>query len=324
MRGTSQMGRWRVLIGSKSFGKSIPEHIRRLEEGGCDVVPNQLGRAYRAAELLEALESIDAIITGTDELTAEVINAAPKLKVIAKHGVGLDNIDLQAARQRGIAVGATLGAVHDSVADLTLSLMLAVARGIVPAHAAAVRGEWKGFMGMELRGKVLGIVGLGRIGKEVCHRAQAFGMQIIAHDVYPDREFAERHGVRFAVLEELLRSSDIVTLHAGLAQVGQPLIGAQELSLMKAGAILINTGRGHLVDEAALAEALGRGRLAGAGLDVFAAEPPKDSPILKLDNVVLTPHMAGDTWDARRGLGEMTVENILRVMRGQRPLCPVD
>jgi len=318
------MERWRVLIGSKSFGRSIPEHIQRLEEGGCEVVPNALGRAYRAAELMEALADIDAIVTGTDELTAEVIAAAPRLKVIAKHGVGLDNIDLEAARKRGIAVGATFGAVHDSVADLTLALMLAVARGIVPAHRRTASGEWKGFMGMELRGKVLGIVGLGRIGKEVCLRAQGFGMEVVAHDLYQDTEFASQHHVRFASLEELLAGADVVTLHAGLAQAGRPLIGAEEIAQMKGGAILINTGRGHLVDEPALVRALKSGALGGAGLDVFAAEPPKGSPLLGMDNVVASPHMAGDTWDSRRRLGEMTIENILRVKNGQPPLCPVE
>jgi len=161
------MNRWRVLIGSKSFGKAYPEHLKRLEEAGCEIIPNQIGRAYRAAELRTALAGVDAIVTGTDELTAEVIMSADGLKLIAKHGVGLDSIDLGAARTKGVVVAATFGAVHDSVADLTMALLLAVARGIVPAHLSTRSGQWKGFVGMELRGKILGIVGLGRIGKEV-------------------------------------------------------------------------------------------------------------------------------------------------------------
>jgi len=318
------MEQWRVLIGSKSFGRSIPEHLQRLRQAGCEVVPNAHGRGYRESELLDALTDIDAIITGTDELTADVINSSPRLKVIAKHGVGLDNIDLDAARAKGIAVGATFGAVHDSVADLTLALMLSVARGVVRSHISTIDGGWKGFMGMELRDKTLGIVGLGKIGKEVCIRAQAFGMKVIAHDVYHDDEFAKERSVEFVDLPELLLTADIVTLHAGLSAAGRPLLGANEIGSMKRGAILINTGRGHLIDEDALVSALSDHRLMGAGLDVFSVEPPGDSPLLRLENVVVTPHMAGDTWDSRRRLGEMTIENVVRVMNGQRPLCPVE
>jgi D-3-phosphoglycerate dehydrogenase len=318
------MEKWKLLIGSKSFGKAFPEHLRQLEEAGCEIVPNQVGRPYQAAELKQALLGIDAIVTGTDELNAEVIASADRLKTIAKHGVGLDNIDLPAARARGVVVSAAFGAVHDSVADLTLALLLAVARGIVPAHLATRAGQWKGVMGMELREKTLGIVGLGRIGKEVARRAMAFGMRIIATDPRPDLPFAAAQAIRYVELEELLATSDAVSLHAGLEQAGRPLLGAAELATMKKGALLVNTGRGHLVDELALAEALRTGRIGGAGLDVFSHEPPLGSPLLGLENVVLAPHMAGDTRDARRRMGEITVENVVRVMRGERPLSPVE
>ena len=318
------MNSWRVLIGSKSFGKAYPEHLKRLKKAGCEIIPNQIGRAYRASELPTALAGMDAIVTGTDELTAEVIMSADCLKLIAKHGVGLDNIDRGAARTKGVVVAATFGAVHDSVADLTMALLLAVARGIVPAHLDTVSGKWKGYVGMELRGKFLGIVGLGRIGKEVALRAQAFGMEVLACDPFPDSAFAAAHRITLVSLEDLLEQADAVSLHAALASAGRPLLGGAELQAMKPGAVIINTGRGHLVDEQALVSALRDGRLGGAGLDVFAEEPPAESPLLALRNVVLTPHMAGDTWDARRRLGEITVENIVRVKRGERPLCPVD
>jgi D-3-phosphoglycerate dehydrogenase len=273
---------------------------------------------------MEALREVDAIVTGTDELTAEVIQGAHRLKTIAKHGVGLDNIDLAAARSRGIVVSAAFGAVHDSVADLTMTLLLAAARGIVPAHISTKAGQWKGFMGMELRDKTLGIVGLGRIGKEVSLRARGFGMKVIAHDPMPDAAFAAAHGIRFVSLAELLSTSDVVSLHAGLEQAGRPLLGEGEFASMKKGAILVNTGRGHLVDETALARALAAGALGGAGLDVFQQEPPHGSPLLAVENVVLAPHMAGDTYDARRRMGEITVENVVRVKRGEPPLCPVE
>lgn len=317
------MAGWMVLIGSRSFGKASQNHVTRLEAAGCTVIPNGVGRAYRASELREALVGVDAIITGTDELTAEVIAGANRLRTIAKHGVGLDNIDLEAARERRIIVTATPGAIHDSVADLTLALLLAVARRLVPAHESVIAREWRGFIGTELRGKTLGIVGLGRIGKEVCRRAQAFGMAVIAHDPYPDLAFAAVHDVTFLPLMELLARSDAVSLHAGISGLKRPLLGAEELATMKAGAFLINAARGNMVDEMALAAALRERRLSGAGLDVFTAEPPVGSPLLGLDNVVFTPHIAGQTTAGLLRMGEMTAENCLRALRGEPPLYQV-
>jgi D-3-phosphoglycerate dehydrogenase len=314
---------WNILIGSRSFGQTFPEHIRRLEDASCTVLPNTVGRAYRAQELMTALGGVDAIITGTDELTAEVIAHAHRLKTIAKHGVGLETIDLDAARAHGIVVSATPQAVSDSVADLTLALLLAVARKVVPSHNTTVAGGWKNYTGMELRDKVLGIVGLGRIGREVCLRAQGFGMKVIAHDSYPHRAFAAEHQVTFVTLDELLTTADVVTLHLPAEQVTGPLLGAAEFARMKPGSLLLNTARGALVDEAALSAALRSGHLGGAGLDAFVDEPPVGSPLLAAANVVLTPHIGGSTVDCRRRMGELVIENLLRVRRGEPPLYQV-
>lgn len=311
---------WRVLIGSRSFGKRIPEHLTQLADAGCQVIPNGVGRAYRAVELLEVLPGMDAIITGTDELTAEVIAAAPGLKTIAKHGVGLETIDLAAARAHGIVVSATPGTNHDSVADLALALLLALARGVVRSHNDVRHGGWQAFYGMELMDKTLGIVGLGRIGKTVAVRAQAFGMRVIACDPYPDAPWATAHGVSLVPLDALLADADVVSLHAAAEMTGRPLIGAPQLATMKPTALLINTARGVLVDEEALVAALRSGEIAGAGLDAFAAEPPVGSPLLQLDNVVLTAHLGGRTVDAQRKQGEMCIENLLRALRGEEPL----
>ena len=315
--------KWRVLIGSRSFGQSDPSHLTQLAAAGCEVIPNTVGRGYRAAELIEALRGVDAIITGTDELTAEVIEQADRLKTIAKHGVGLDNIDLAAARARGISVTATPGAIHDAVADLTLGLLLALVREIVPSHLSVQAGQWKRFIGYELRDKTLGIVGLGRIGKEVCLRAQAFGMRVLAYDLYPDQGFASQHNVTFVLLDELLQQSDVVSLHAPPTGDDKPLLGERELALLKPSAYLINTARGQLADEVALATALKTGQLAGAGLDVFVDEPPKGSPLLGLENVVLTSHIAGQTVEGQRRMGDITLENCLRALRGEKPLYEV-
>jgi D-3-phosphoglycerate dehydrogenase len=315
--------KWHVFIGSRSFGKAFPEHLVQLEKAGCEIYPNTVGRAYRAEELLELLPGKDAIITGTDELTAEVIHAANRLKTIVKHGVGLETIDLDAARARGIVVSATPGIIHDSVADLTLALLLAVARNIVSAHQSTRAGSWKPTFGLELKNKVMGIVGLGQIGKSVCERAQAFGMKVIAHDPYPDREYAAAHGVDLVPLQALLSSSDVVSLHAPAETAGMALLGARELGNMKRSAILINTARGILVDEDALVSALKEGLLAGAGLDTFVNEPPTGSALLGLENVVLTPHLGGRTIDGQRRLGEFAIENCLRALRGDPPLYQV-
>jgi D-3-phosphoglycerate dehydrogenase len=314
---------WRVLIGSRSFGQVYPEHIGQLQEAGCEVIPNGVGRAYRAHELKSALVGVDAIITGTDELTAEIINSADELKTIAKHGIGLETIDMAAARARGIVVSATPQASSDSVADLTLALLLAAARKIVPAHLNTVGGGWKAYTGMELRDKVLGIIGLGRIGQQVCRRALGFGMQIVAYDPYANHEFVATHGVKAVTMDELLAIADVVTLHVPADQVKCPLLGAPELAAMKKGALLLNTARGALVDEDALTDALRSGHLGGAGIDAFENEPPVGSPLLTLENVVLTPHIGGRTYDGLRRMGEQTIENVVRVLRGEEPLFEI-
>ncbi|MEM2123536.1 MAG: phosphoglycerate dehydrogenase [Candidatus Bathyarchaeia archaeon] len=316
--------KWRVLIGSRSFGRFFPEHIMKLEEMGCEVKRNTIGRAYKEIELIDMVPGVDAIITGTDQLTERVINSADRLKTIVKHGVGLDNIDLKAAKARGIIISSTPDVIKDSVADLTMALILAVARKIIPAHLSVKRGSWKGFLGIELRDKILGIIGLGRIGKAVCERAKSFGMRVIACDPNPDYGFAEAHKVAYLSLEELLETADVISLHAALEEKDSgPIIGARELDKMRDGAIIINTARGYLIDEGALADALRKGKIAGAGLDVFMDEPPTGSPLIGLSNVVLTPHIGGQTFDGIRRMGEITIENCIRGLRGEQPVFRV-
>jgi len=306
---------WRVLIGSRSFGRAFPEHIEALTAAGCDVAPNDVGRSLTAPELLERLPGCHAIVTGTDALTAEVIASAPQLRTIAKHGVGLDTVDVAAAQARGISVSTTPGTNHDSVADLALALLLAVVRHLPAQHASTTRGEWKPGLGTELRGRTLGLVGLGRIGREVALRAQAFGMAVCAHDPWADESWAHEHGVDLLELDVLLTRADVVSLHAPGGE--RPVLGREELAQMREGAIVINTARGSLLDEAALAEALQAGRLGGAGLDVFAHEPPEGSPLLGLDGVVATPHVGGRTRDAQRRMGEVCLANCLAGLRGE-------
>ncbi len=318
-----QPPRFRVLVASRSFGPNCPEAIERMRAAGCELIPNPWGRAPTEDELIARIGEADALISGTEPVTARVLAAAPHLKVIAKHGVGYENIDLEAARARGIPVALAGGAIADSVADMAMALLLALARSIPQGDRAVRAGGWPRMVGMELRDKTLGIVGLGQIGKAVCRRAKGFGMAVVAHDLYPDERFAASWGVRFLPLEELLATSDVVTLHAPAGAGTRHLINSETLARMKPGAYLINTARGDLVDEAALAEALRSGRLAGAAADVFAQEPPGDSPLLALENFIAMPHSAGQTADGLRRMGEITAENALRVLQGGEPLFRV-
>jgi phosphoglycerate dehydrogenase-like enzyme len=306
---------WRVLVGSKSFGRVYPEHLARLEAAGCEVVPNAHGRPYTAAELAAALPGVHAIVTGTDELIGDVIRDADSLVTIAKHGVGLDTVDLAAAAERGIVVTYAPAAVHDSVADLAIALLLALARRLPAADASVRAGRWEPFPGTELRGKLLGLVGFGRVARGVARRARAFGMEVVAHDPFVE----PADGVDLLPLHDLLGRADALSLHAASSPGAPPLLGRDELAAMMPGALLVNTARGGLVDEDALAEALREGRLGGAALDVFRPEPPRESPLLRLPNVVLTPHVGGQTREALRRMGELTVENCLAALRGDPP-----
>jgi D-3-phosphoglycerate dehydrogenase len=311
---------FRVLVASRSFGPNCPEAVRRLIEAGAELIPNPWGRAPSERELQAALAGVDALVSGTEPVTDRVLGAAPGLKIIAKHGVGFENIDLDAARARGVLVAIAGGAIADSVADMAFALLLACARHIPQGDRAVRAGQWPRMLGVELRGKALGVIGLGQIGREVARRGQAFGMELIAYDVFRHEPFAREHGVRFLSLREVLSESDFVSLHVPVTDESRYLINEMTLMLMKPTAYLINTARGELVDEAALARALRTGRIAGAASDVFEREPPVDSPLLGLDNFIAAPHGAGQTLDGLRKLGEVTANNILRVMDGKEPL----
>jgi D-3-phosphoglycerate dehydrogenase len=263
--------------------------------------------------LRDALATADALIVrSATRVTSEIFELAPRLRVVGRAGVGVDNIDVDAATARGVLVMNTPGGNAVSVAEHTLALMLAVARHIPQLNSAIHAGRWEksGGVGVELRGKTLGLIGLGRVGSEVARRARAFGMSVIAHDPFVTEEAARDAGIELLPLSELLGRSDFLSLHAALSQATEKLIRAETLAKCKRGAILINTARGELVDETALAEALRSGQLAGAGLDVFAEEPPVRSPLIGLANVVATPHIAGSTHEAQEEVGTLIAEQV--------------
>lgn len=272
---------------------------------------------------MERIVDVDVLISGTEPVTARVLNAANRLKVIAKHGVGYENIDLAAAQARGIPVAIAGDAIAESVADMTLALLLALARQIPQGDRSVRQGLWPRMVGVELPDKTLGIIGLGQIGKAVCRRAKGFGLHLVAYDLYPEEHFAQSWGVRYVSLDELLATADFVSLHAPVTPGTRHMINAASLAQMKPDAYLVNTAREELIDEAALAVALQQGTLAGAASDVFTKEPPGDSPLLKFDNFIAMPHSAGQTDDGLRKMGEITAENALRVLAGGVPLFPV-
>ena len=246
--------------------------------------------------LARELADADAIVVRSATFVDDaMMEKAPKLRVIGRAGVGVDNVDLDAATRRGIVVMNTPGGNAVAVAEHTFALMLAMARFIPRAHATTAAGKWekKTLQGTELRGKTLGIVGLGRVGVEVLRRAQAFGMKVIAHDPYVAPSFAQQLNVTTLPLDDLYAQSDYITLHVGLTPQTQGMINADSIRKMKKGVRLVNCARGELLNEPDVVEALQTGQLGGAGLDVYSNEPLKDSPLMTLPNVLLTPHMAG-------------------------------
>jgi len=256
--------------------------------------------------LAAQLKSADALIVRSAvQVNAELLAHAKKLRVIGRAGVGVDNIDLEPATRQGIAVMNTPGANAVAVAEHTLAMMLALARHLCRANELMHAGKWekKSLQGTELRGKTLGIVGLGKVGMEVARRARAFGMEIIAHDPFVSTAVAKEQGIALAKLEEVYAASDYLTLHVGLNPQTTGMINANTLKKMKRGVRLVNCARGELVDESALAHALKQGHVAGAALDVFVEEPLKNSPLTALENVILTPHIGGSTHEAQEAVG---------------------
>ena len=256
--------------------------------------------------LAAALADTDALVVRSAvQVDDALMEKAPKLRVIGRAGVGVDNIDAEAATRRGIVVMNTPGANAVAVAELTIGLMLALARKLPAANASMHAGKWekKNLQGAELRGKTLGILGLGRIGMEVAKRAKGFGLEILGSDPFVSAAVAREAGIKLVTLDELIAGSDYLTLHVGLTPQTTGVINAKTLAKMKKGVRIINCARGELIEDADLVAALKSGQVAGAALDVFAVEPPKESPYFELDNVILTPHVAGSTAEAQEAVG---------------------
>lgn len=301
--------------------------IDALKLSGHEVNVSEQDRPLTPDELLEKGKGVDALLTLlTDKIDGKVIDTlGPQLKIVSNYAVGFDNIIVEEATKRGVVVANTPSdEVNEAVAEHAWALMLALARRIVEADEATRRGAYKGwepdiFLGVNMIGKTLGIVGLGRIGSMVARRALGYKMNVIYNKRERDEKLEKELGVQFVELPELLSNSDFVTLHVPLTQETHHMVNKETLAKMKKGAFLVNTARGPVVDEHDLVDALREGHLGGAGLDVYDNEPNIDPELIGMENVILTPHIASATWEAREKMGQQAVDAILAVLAGQKP-----
>ncbi len=310
----------RVLVTPTSFGKSEPRLTGELEELVGEVIYNTTGKPLSSTALVKLLPDIDGYIAGLDTIDREALAAANRLKVIARYGVGVDNVDLTAAEEKDIVVTNTPNANSVSVAELTVSLILTLARQIPEAVSATRQGGWPRFSGVSLEGKTVGILGLGAIGKQLVRRLVGFDCRILAYDPFADQSFAAQYPVLITDRVTVVEQADFLSLHLPLLPETRGMVDDAFLACMKPGSFLINTSRGEVVNEQALLRALESGRLRGAALDAFAVEPPPpDHPLLKLPQVIVTPHMGAHTDGSTNSMGWMSLRDCLAVLRGELP-----
>ena len=293
---------------------------------GIEVVSNPYkGRGLSEDELIELIPGVHGLLSGVDQVSAKFIQATDELRVISKFGTGVDNIDIDAATEKGIIVTRTPGMNSDSVADMAFALLFAIARRVAHAYEKVKNGEWPLIVGTEIWNKTLGIIGLGEVGRRVALRAKGFNMRVLAYEIAPDEKFVKENNIELVDLNRLLQESDFISIHVPSTKETHHLIGARELSLMKPTSIFINTARGAVVDENALFTALKDKKIQGAGIDVWEKEPTTlNNPLFKLENTVLTPHIASATIESRTKMAELSAKNLVAVLKGEMPLSLVN
>jgi phosphoglycerate dehydrogenase-like enzyme len=312
---------WKVLITARTLDEVGQQAVAILKDAGCElVIPPKYG-PHPADTLLKLLPGNDAVFASMDKFTAEVLasESARNLKVISRWGVGYDAIDVPAATKNGIVVAYTPGLLNETVADCAFALLLSIARRIHLGHQGMSAGRWEPHWGHDVHGKTLGILGCGRIGLAMARRGTGFNMRILAHDICANPE-AEKLGIQFVSLDELLAQSDFVSLHAALTPENRGLLNEARLRKMKPAAYLINTARGALIDETALANVLNEGVIGGAALDAFVTEPlPAEHPLRRAKNVLLTPHLASFARETGARVSNTGAQAIVDLMNGRRP-----
>lgn len=315
------MDKIKVLVTPTSLQPGNNDEILSvLKEFTPDLEFNPTGRPLTEEELIPMLQGCVGYIAGLDQVTEKVLAACPDLKVISRYGAGYDRVDIQAAKKRNIKVTNTPGVNAEAVGELAFGLLLSIARNIPHLNSQIRKGGWERSIGMELKGKTLGIMGLGAIGKVVARCAQGFEMQIMAYDPYINTEYCREKGIQDAAFEEVVRQADIISLHLPYNEQTAHLFNREVFEKMKAGSILINASRGGIIDEDAAYEALKSGRLRGLGLDAFEVEPPGESRLFEFPTVIATPHTGAHTKEATMQMAEAAVRNLVNLLSGKD--CP--
>src|SRR5574340_377485 len=310
----------KVFITATSFSEVSGEPEERLVKAGYEIVHNPYGRPMTPEELRPLLKGIDGVAAGVDQWFPPAFDEADRLQVVARHGAGMDCVDVAECTKHGIVVTNIPGANAEAVADMAMALMLAVARHIPFGDSTTKAGQWVNSYGVDVYQATLGLLGMGRIGKGVARRGRGFDMRVLAYDPYFDEEFAAENGIERATsIEQVMREADFVSVHMPLSDETRGIINAEKLALMKPSAIIVNTARGAIIDEDALADVLEAGSIFGAGLDVYAAEPPTESRLLKCQRAVTMPHNSSNTPGALRAMGDGCVDAIIDVFEGRRP-----
>lgn len=308
----------KVLVTPRSFGKENPELFTRLTACGLTLARNTTGATLTENSMMAMLADCEGLIVGIDPVNKKVLDAAPKLQAISKYGVGLDNIDLAECERRRIRVSRTVGANSNAVADYAFALMLGVARRVAMIDRHCRKRDWGKITSLDVYGKTVGIIGLGAIGKAVARRARGFEMRLLACDTVWDEEFCSQYEIAKADPDQICREADFISLHCNLTAQTANILDARRIGLLKPTAIIINTARGGLIDEAALLAALKANKIWGAGLDVFAVEPPENADWYDLENVIIGSHCSASTKGAVEMMGSMAVSNLLRDLELQK------
>ncbi len=315
----------KILLTTTSYQDCPGDHHALLESTGAEIIRER--GPLSEARMLELAGDFDAFLCGDDEITKAVIDKSlPKLKIIAKYGIGVDKIDVAYATEKKIPVSFCPGVNHTTVAEHVFMLLLALNKNLMEQANATAAGGWKRMTGHEIMGKTIGIIGLGRIGREVAIRANAFGMKCIGYDLYWPEEFAQEHNIERANgVTQLLRASDIVSLHTNLTEDTRDMICEETIKNMKDGAVLINCGRGELTNTSDIAAALESGKLGGYGADVLDQEPPPaDHPLLGAKNCIITPHVGSRTFESVQRQAGMATQNLVNLLKGEKALAQVN
>jgi len=308
----------KILVTPTSFKKSQNDKAREILESFADeIIYNPYGRPLESFDVCELIGDCDGYIAGLDYIDENAIEKASKLRVISRYGAGVDRVDLEMAKKKNIIVTNTPGTNAVAVCELAFGLMLALARSIPRLNNAVINGEWPRNNGIELKGKTLSILGLGAIGKNLAIRAKAFGMKICTYDPFVDEKYANQNDIEICTFSESIESADFISLHMPLLPSIKHCINKKTISSMKNGVYIVNTARGGLIDENAAYEGLKSGKIAGLALDAYETEPVAESPLLKLDNVISTPHTGAHTNEAIAGMGMMAVENLIAELKSK-------